>query len=411
MKKLIILITSSLLIVNYTISQTHSYWLLKGIPENTKQILHLGAEASWGSNSLNNEWLSEMTIGGHIGREQKNLLFQNMEDYNRVGASLMGELTVYSFVDSVFGSQQWGLTGGVSHVSATNSYFGKDFFDLVYFGNARSAGDTLDFGKMYGQLQSFQKFGIGIFNKENLSAIRLSYVSGINYLNLQVDRARWFTSPTSGVTSLDYDATYEQADTTKSGAFTSRGQGFCIDADLNIPMKKDQGFFAISVRNIGYTHWQNSIHYAADSVFTWDGIEIGDILNVSADSIELPSWQDTLGISGERISKWRALPGSIQFRMIKKINSKSSYEAGIMLQPNYAALPLVSLGYNHFVAKGLMLTERLNYGGYGRLAVGLEMQYLLGEKLFLRAGTQHLFGVMSAQARGGSAFLGFSLVL
>jgi hypothetical protein len=74
-------------------------------------------------------------------------------------------------------------------------------------------------------------------------------------------------------------------------------------------------------------------------------------------------------------------------------------------------LPLVSLGYNHFVAKGLMLTERLNYGGYGRLAVGLEMQYLVGEKLFLRAGTQHLLGVMSAQARGSSAFLGFSLVL
>jgi hypothetical protein len=411
MKNWIGIIFFLVLFVNNTISQTSSYWLLKGVPENTKQILHIGGEASWGSNSLNNEWLSEMTLGGHIGRDQKNRLFQNMEDYNRVGGSLMGELNVYSFVDSVFGSQQWGLTGGVSHVSATNLYFGKDFFDLVYFGNSRTAGDTLDFGKMYGQFQSFQKFGIGIFNKENLSAIRLSYVSGINYLNIEVDRALWFTAPVTGITSLDYDATYEQADTTKSGAFTSRGQGFCIDADINIPMKKDQGFFAISVRNIGYTYWQNSVNYTADSVFTWDGIEVDDILNVSADSLGLPSWQDTLGIVGQRVSKWRALPGSIQFRMIKKINSKSSYEAGIVLQPNYAALPLVSLGYNHFVAKGLMLTERINFGGYGRLALGLEMQYLMSDKLFLRAGTQHLWGVMSSQARGSNAFIGFSLVL
>ena len=411
MKKYTLITLICFLIVESTISQTHSYWLLRGVPEGTKQMFHIGADAGWGSNVLDNEWLSKMTIGGHIGNNQKNTFYQNMEDYNRVGANLNAGISVYSFVDSVFGSKQWGLTGGVSRVSTANLYFGKDFFDLTYFGNARSAGDTMNFGKMYGQLQSFQKVGIGIFNKETLSSIRFSYVSGLNYMNLNVDRARWFTSPVSGTTTLDYVADFEQADTTKSGPFTSRGQGFCLDADLNIPMKREQGFFAVSVRNVGWTYWQNSIYYEADSTFVWDGIEINDVLGIEADSIALPSWQDTLGVKGQKQSRWRPLPGSIHFRMLKKINSKSSYEAGILLQPNYAALPLVSLAYNHFVSKGLMLTERVSYGGYSRLALGVELQYLLSDRVFISAGTQHLWGVMSLNARGSNAFFGMSLVL
>ncbi len=392
-------------------SQTSSYWLLKGVPKDTKQLFQVSSDASWASNSLDNEWLSEMVIGGEIGNVQKNSLYRSMSEYNRIGGNITGDIQVYSFIDSVLGSQQWGLTAGVSRVSVANLYFNRDLFDLTFFGNARSQGDTMELGKMYGQVQTFQKLGIGIFNKENLSAVRLSYVSGINYANMKVDRANWYTAPNTSITSLDYDLTYEMADTTKSGAFTARGQGFCIDADLNIPMKMDEGFFAISVRNIGYTYWRNSIEYYGDSTFVWSGLEVNEILDVEAESIRLPQWQDTLGLKSRKVSNWRALPGSIHFRMLKKLNSKSSYEAGILLQPNYAALPLVSLGYNHFVGKGLLLSERLSYGGYGRLALGVEMQYLIADKVFIRLGTQHLWGVVSYQARGANFFTGISLVL
>jgi hypothetical protein len=392
-------------------SQTSSYWLLKGVPKDTRQLFHVSADASWASNSLNNEWLSEMVIGGEIGNVQKNSLYRSMSEYNRIGGNIAGDIQVYSFIDSVFGSQQWGLTAGVSRVSVANLYFNRDLFDLTFFGNARSQGDTMELGKMYGQIQTFQKLGIGIFNKENLSAVRLSYVSGIDYANMKVDRADWYTAPNTSITTLDYDMTYEMADTTKSGAFTARGQGFCIDADLNIPMKMDGGFFAISVRNIGYTYWRNSIEYSGDSTFVWNGLEVNEILDVDAESVRLPQWQDTLGLKSERVSKWRALPGSIHFRMLKKLNNKSSYEAGILLQPNYAALPLVSLGYNHFVGRGLLLSERVSFGGYGRLAVGVEMQYLIADKVFIRLGTQHLWGVVSSQSRGANLFTGISLVL
>lgn len=390
-------------------AQVPSSWLLKkDYIRREGVLLGLDASGSWGSNALDNEWLKEMVIGGHINTAQKDRLLRSMEDRNRAGGDVQADVHFYSFTDSAFGNDAWGFKAGVSTVYSANAGFAKDLFRLAYYGNIPYLGDTLDFGRMDAEFQSFQKVGFGIFNKDHFSSIQLSLVSGQDMQRLNISDARWYSSFDGSSTSLRYAGEYFQADTSKSGFGAGKGFGVCIDAEFNLPMKDGKGFISVALNNIGYIRWNNAQQYRFDSTFVWNGLTINDVLNLGGENIAIPDWKDTLGIAGEKVSRWMAMPGSIRFRMLRQWNQKHSYEGGIHLRPNMASLPFVFIGMNHFVSKGLLVSERVVYGGYGRLGVGFEAQWKCAERTFVRLGTNHAVGWVNRSARGLDLFAGMT---
>lgn len=387
-------------------AQTPTYWLLdkeRSWQKNGGLMIQAHGNGNWGSNALDNQWFYDMTIGGHIGPTQEETLFNSMEDFNRAGGNVSGGLHFYNFSDSLFGGD-WGLQVGASTNYFASTGFSRDLFELTYIGNYRHLGDTMNLGPLYAEFQAFQKFGFGFFNKNTFTNAMVSVVMGQDMQKLDVRKADLFTSASVDQMNMIYQGEFLQADTSKSGFGQAKGLGIALDGDINIPMKDDKGFISISARNIGWVNWsENTSVQEFDTTFQWTGVELQGI-DSWENNVGVPSWQDTLGISSRFESRWVPLPGWVNLRLLRKLSSKISYEANLNVQPTSNAIPQLSFGFNHFVAKGLMLRERVSYGGFARVTIGLEAQWKLSDRWFITAGTSHAAGWINSNARGLSAY-------
>ncbi len=392
-------------------AQTSSLWLLNQDTtwRDNYLMFSINGSADWGSNVLERGWMNTMVNGGHLSSTRNRSYVDKMEQINRFGANAHASFDVFSFNDSLFGKQNLGLKLGVSSVYSLSTGFDKNLFELTFLGNSQMLGDTVELGPFYGDFQIFQKYGVGVFDKRNLSFVQLSYVSGQEMQQVRIDRARMFTSASGDEIQLDYTGEYYAADTSKSGLGQTKGLGLCIDGDFNLPLENNKGIVSLSVRNLGFIKWSSRTdNYSVDSSFVWNGLNIDDVIGLSENGFEMPSLKDTLGIKGNKEQKVLALPTSFHFRMLRKLNGRKSYEAGLMVMPGRTSLPFIYGGFNHYVAPGLLLTERVTFGGFGNLNMGIEAQWLLNNRLYLRAGSNQLLGFLSPNSRGMNGFFGLS---
>lgn len=395
-------------------AQTPSLWLLN--PDTTwrSSYVMMGTDAGvdWGSNALTRSFMGKMVMGGHIGSVQNEALHNRMSQVNRLGAEGTVGLSFYNFSDSLLGFPNVGLKVDVAMEAAANAGFDRDFFKLTFIGNTDFLGDSVELGPLYADYQVFEKFGLGVFNKRNLSFIQLSAVNGQDMQSMRLDRMKMYTAADATSIALDYTGDFWQADTTKSGFGQTKGFGFALDGDLNIPLEDNRGVVSLSVRNLGYIKWNSqTVHEQADTNFVWNGVNVDDVIALSENGFQLPRLKDTLAVESERRSVVMSLPTSIQFRMIRKLKGGKSYEAGLRFMPNRVSIPFLYAGFNHFVAPGLMLTERITYGGYGNLNLGLEAQWMIDNRVYLRLGTNQAFGYLFDSARGMNAFVGIHVCL
>lgn len=394
-----------------SIGQTPVSWLLQRDTMNFDDgiFLHAETSADWASNVLNNEWLYDMTIGGHIGENQERALISAMDDVNRVGGNMRGDISFYNFKDSVFNQGNWGIQANVGMVYNMYAGFSKNAFELIFSGNHQFLGDTMKLGPSTFDYQAFKKFGVGVFNKKTLSGFRLNVVMGQDFQHLDLRKANLYTSPTGNQVELTYNGEFWQADTSKTGFVANKGLGLSLDGDYNLPFKNGSGFISFSVRNLGWVKWSElTNHFAVDSTFTWTGIELNNIDSLSS-NYGLPNWSDTLGVERSQSSHWRALPTFIHLRVLKKWNEKNSYFAGINLQPNFVSIPQVYFGLSQFVGPGLLISEQLAYGGYGGFRFGLETQYFIKNNVYFRAGVPDVLGTFASFNKGSGGFLGVGI--
>jgi hypothetical protein len=134
------------------------------------------SEGAIGSNVLDNHFMKKSFFGGHIERDHIAGLKEDMTDRNRAGFLMNAGLDVYNLKDTLFNRPHWGLRVGLSTNYHATMSFSKDMFSLIYQGNKGYLNDTASLGPFYFQYQSWQKVGLGIFNKHTLSSVSISLV-------------------------------------------------------------------------------------------------------------------------------------------------------------------------------------------------------------------------------------------
>jgi 5S rRNA maturation endonuclease (ribonuclease M5) len=207
------------------------------------------------------------------------------------------------------------------------------------------------------------------------------------------------------------DAQFSISDTASTKFTDINGNGFSTEFFIETPYtsKLGKSRFIVSVANLGFIKWSSRTdNYSVDSSFVWNGLNIDDVIGLSENGFEMPTLKDTLGIKSNKEQKVLALPTSFHFRMLRKLNGRKSYEAGLMVMPGRTSLPFIYGGFNHYVAPGFLLTERVTFGGFGNLNMGIEAQWLLNNRLYLRAGSNQLLGFLSPNSRGMNGFFGLS---
>lgn len=391
-------------------SQVPSIFLLSSDSSFKKSngMIILKGNAMVGSNSLDNLFFQKSFFGGRLENSHLDELAEGMKDQNRAGFILNAGLEFLNFRDTLFNRPEWGLRVDVNTNYHTSVSFSRDLYKLVYRGNSSLIGDTAELGPLSFQNTSWQKFGVGIFNKQSLNSMTISLVEGQNYESLIMSESDFYTSPNSDSLSLSYRGDYLRSDTAKSGLANGSGLGVALDFDYNLPLADHKGVISISLRDFGFVVWNKSSEKISyDSLTTWTGLQVNDIFEFATDTVGFPNLRDSLHYDVKKKSFITSLPASVHLRYCRHFNERDYYEAGLSMWPNKAAVPFVYAGISHFIGDHFIFSERLSYGGYSRFGLGSEVQWMPGGAWLFRLGTNHLGGFTMSSARGRDVY--FSL--
>jgi hypothetical protein len=369
-------------------------------------LIQMSAEAMLGSNVLDNLFIKKSLLGGHLENSHLNSLNGNLHQQNRAGFIGSGGLQFLNFRDTLFNHPHWGLRVDVNTNYHASANFSRDLFTTVYRGNASFRNDTAVIAPIDYQYQSWQKFGLGIFNKHNLSSITLSLVEGQSFQSLQVSEASLYTSQLGDSIIVNYRGDYVRSDSSKFGWANGSGLGAALDLDYNLPLADNLGFISVSLHDIGFVVWNKmSQKFSFDSLSTWTGVQVSDVFQLTTDTLDLPNLRDSLHFTSSKKSFVSPLPASIHLRYCRYFTSRDFYEAGLSMWPGKAALPLVYAGLSHFVGKHFVFSERISFGGYGRFGVGVEMQWMPCSAWIIRGGTRNIGGFTMGSSHGIDGYL------
>lgn len=368
-------------------------------------MIQLNGNGLIGSNALDNSYFKKSTFGGHLDEAHLEKLYGEMNSQNRAGFYANGGINFYNFKDTLLNKPLWGLRAGISTNYHANVSFNKDLFKTIYQGNQTFAGQTATLAPLTASYQAWQKFSVGVFNKQTWSALSLSLVAGQQYQSLDVNHAALFTSQIGDSLSFSYIGDYNRSDSLKKGFANGSGLGLAVDFDLNLPLQDKKSVISITIQDLGFMVWnKRSQKFNFDSLNTWTGLEVNNLFNLTTDTLDLPNLKDSIHYEKKYGSFIAPLPASVHLRYASYYAEKHLYEIGISVWANRAALPMLYAGASQFLTKQFMLSERISYGGYGRLGIGIEAQWMPCNTWLIRAGTNHIEGFISKNTYSTSGY-------
>ena len=387
--------TPSLLLLS-----TDTAWNSRGM------MILAGGDAGISTNALNVGFLQKSILGGHLERSELKDIYEQLPTQSKIGYAAHSDVTFMNFADTLFGNPNLGIRANLSLNYEGFCGFNPRAFGLVYLGNGEFNQGSVDIGEFVYSNQAWQKIGFGLFNKSTLSGFTLSLVAGQSFQSLTIDDARFFTSPAGDSLTLNVDGVYARSDANRKGLANGSGLGACVDFDWNVPLADKSALMSFSARNLGLVAWNRKTETREmNTAFQWNGLDVTNWLSGATDTLELPSWVDTVQAPGTMNEELRLLPASFYFRYMKRITKGSYIESGFSYFPNRVALPMVYVGMMHMLNAHFSVGERISYGGYGNFAVGIELQWLSRNSWFVRVGSAQLEGWLSPMARGRNVFL------
>ncbi|MFT5166625.1 MAG: hypothetical protein ACI8P3_001857 [Saprospiraceae bacterium] len=196
-----------------------------------------------------------------------------------------------------------------NHALKFNAFldYPKDLVELAWNGNSQFIGETIKFGPDF-QAFAYNEFGLGAAMKFlNVSAgLRLKILTGIGDVSTERTAASLYTDP--DIYQLTFDTDYRLNSSSflaydGDGEFsldfgefsfdriTSPNIGFAVDLGASIQLKKLE--ISASIIDLGGIKWNENIsNYTSQGSYTYDGLDISDIIN--DDDVSFEETLDTL---------------------------------------------------------------------------------------------------------------------
>ncbi len=393
-----VLVVSALLLDGIGFAQTDALWLMQDSIKPWASMAMLRSDNAMGSNSIDLEFINESVFGGTLEKDQIQRQSDRMKSVNRIGGYSASELCFYNFKDTLFNRPHWGLQAALQTTYMASAYFPKDLFTLIYQGNQQS--DSLALGPIRAQMQAYQKFSVGLFNKKNWNSISIGLVVGQRMADLSLYSASLLTNAWGDTIDVAYNGTYHRSDTAVSGIANGAGLGLATDINYHLRMPNNKGIISIALHDIGFVVWnKNTQTFRLNGSNMWTGIDTRPYISQSLDSIALPNFEDSLKYSRGKGREIKPLPARIQFRYLHHLNESSYYEFGLQIMPSTAALPRVHFGLGQRIFDNFLFTQSVSYGGFGRWGFGAGCYYMPKKSWYFAVQTFHLGGFTLNSAR------------
>lgn len=377
----------------------------------------IGADFSidYNSNGITNKFTGAFIRGEYLDSSFIQSTSERLRQENVVGLDIKYNLYGTYSPDTVFGKTGISFIAGISDREHIDLLFPDKFFNLVFSGNKKFSGDTLNLTEVSYNLIRYQrlKFGISLTQKTDSSKYKqgatLSIIKGEQNQIIYSPRS-WLYTEKNGKEIEAYMSYFSnQTDTNNYGLGAFNGIGAGLELFTTFPMG-NTGSFTFHVSDIGLIYWnKKSVLAATDSNVYFDGVQVNNILNFN-DSVITGFTQDSLLGGVQPLVHQRAyttpLPITFNAYYNDSINNNWSYTLGLyhMLFVNYKPKAYARIVRNF--GENFMVGAQINVGGYGRIYGGLMFAKRFGEHIDLYISTQNIEGlVLPKYTRGTSGFM------
>lgn len=357
----------------------------------------LNVDYEAGSNAIKNDMMNKLIWGGYISTEMKDASDKKLKEKNNFGINLNYGTTAF-----VKGNSKFDFLIGFKNQEVLNASFNSDFYRLMFYGNKRFLGDTANISHVSVNALRFQevKFGAIIHHVDSVAKIgcSVSFLKGEQLFYFKTGaNASLYTAADASSIQMNSNFNLAVSDTSNRNLFSFNGIGANADIFFETPYKSKVGkksLLIVNANNIGFIHWQNkSVQYSSDSVITFKGYQIENILDLKDSTLNKIN-QDTIlqNLVNGRKEKFNiniptnlVLINKIYFgKMNFVLNTGFRYIFNANYKPYFFAEP-------EYQYKKFKFIGHFGHGGYARFNFGASINYI-GKHLFFKLGSNSLQG-------------------
>jgi hypothetical protein len=190
------------------------------------------------------------------------------------------------------------------------------------------------------------------------------------------------------------------SDTASNKLTDFNGNGLSTEFFIETPYQSKLGKskFIVSIANLGFIKWSNNtLNYTTDSTFSFSGVKIDDIFELTdstLNAISLDSINEN-STNLDRAKNSTNLP--VSFIIFHKIRFNNYFELsnGFRYLFNANNKPYVFVEGNFYIKNSTYLTAHIGFGGYGKLTGGLSANINLNKHVNLRIGSNSIQGIVA----------------
>ena len=389
--------------------------------EDTLQRVNISTFGSYnyGSNAITSNFINTFITGEKIDDPLKQNVFGRLADQNRFGGDLNYQLNIEIPLKKKGEQSPVSLLVGVGQNEHIDSRFSRDLFKLIFDGNKQFAGETIDISGFNYSYFTYQELRVGFINhKKNKAKVAkrgvvLSVIKAEEFQDITVSRGTIFVEELGREITLDLNYAYNQSDTANQGFSAVNGLGVATDLFTQFFLKNGDKI-SLAIEDLGFIYWNNqSINNAADSVFNYEGIFIGNVFDLNDSlltDISRDSIIDNIAVVNQKTSSSIAIPASLNVSYTKYFNKKLRINMGFYhkILANY--FPLIYTNTYYHFSKSIAMKAHISYGGYGKLNTGLAIGTFINNKYTIFVGSNNIEGFLIPQSSyANNGYLGLKI--
>lgn len=384
--------------------------------DSMHRLVALSAFGEIRSNALNLNFSVAALQNQFIDEAKKQSVSKKLDATNAFEYNTGGEFAYRFLAERFLWKRPAMISLSVGFGSVQQTKFTGDVFNVVFFGNAGYAGRTADFSGTKAMHYDFRQIKWAVQKKFERPLVQwetglgLSLISAKNGYHLDLQRALLFTEENGEYLDATYRFVFEAADTSNHGFFQTDGGGFAADLMLSCTFAGGRSQFAAFIQNAGLIAWnKRSLHYNADSLLHFEGIEVQNFLQ-GTDTTFFQFNRDTLlNETGTHVSKatfTTALPASFTIVYVHAFTERWRAMAGISYRPFPDLVPLVFVkqdyAFNPWFSGGCSLA----YGGTAGFQIGFLADAMLSRHFNIRIVSENIIGLfLPKETSSTSVFL------
>ncbi len=375
--------------------------------DNIKRSVSVNLDFDAGSNGMSSALTNKLIWGGYIDNSLKDKSAKHLRQKNNFGVNLNYDVSTF-----IKGNSKFDFLIGFKNQEILNATYSKDFYNLMFYGNAPYKGSTANLENCNINALRFQeiKFGAMMHRVDSVGKIgvSLSFLKGEQLFFLNTNKNSSLYTSADG-SELIFNSNFNLAisDTNNKRLTGFNGIGASADIFFETSYKSKVGkrsVLVVNANNIGFIHWlNNSVQYSSDSTLRFSGYTVNNILDLKDSTLNRINRDSLLrGLTNARKENFNTnIPTNLViinkiyfgkqelfclqtgFRYIFNAN----YKPYIFIEPEYKV-------------KNVTFGLHTGYGGYVRLNIGASVMWN-SKNWCVRIGSNSLQGYVLPNSASG----------